>query len=385
MRFIPLAIPNVGQLEARNLQACIDENFVSSVGRFVNELEERCAELSGCARGVATGAGTQALHMSLRAMNIGAGDLVICPDFTFIASAAAIRHAGAMPWLFDISADDWTIDAAQIEAVLTREAVLQDGICMHKPSGLRVAAIMPVYTLGTPANMQAIKTIAERWNLRIVADAAAAIGVSLNEEPIGSWADLTCYSFNGNKTITCGGGGMIVGNDIELLQRARHLTTTARSTPNYDHDEVGYNYRMTNLEAAVGCAQIHRLSEFLDVKRKVRSHYRSALGDIAGISMFPEPENRTSTCWFSGFVFDSPTADVNAFCHALKEDGIEARPFWKPVHFQAPYRDCPVEDTPISDQLWSRIVTLPCSTSISDDDLDYVAGAVRHHLHKLGA
>lgn len=385
MRHIPLAIPNVGQPEARNLQACIDENFVSSVGRFVTELEDGCAELSGCASGVATGAGTQALHMALRAMDVGSGDLVICPDFTFIASAASIRHAGALPWLFDINADDWTIDPDQIERALSEETVLKDGSCVHKSTGARVAAIMPVYTLGTPANMLAIKEIAERWNLRVVADAAAAIGVTLNNEPIGSWADLTCFSFNGNKTITCGGGGMIVGNDVDLLQRARHLTTTARSTPNYDHDEIGYNYRMTNLEAAVGCAQLNRLPEFLDIKRRIRSYYKSELSHISSISMFPEPVNRTSTCWFSGFVFDSPKTDVNAFCHALKEDGIEARPFWKPVHFQKPYQDCPVEPTPISDRLWSRIVTLPCSTSISDEDLDYVAKAVKKQLRGLGA
>lgn len=383
MKFIPLAIPNVGPHEAKNLQACIDENYVSSVGRFVTELEDRCAALSGCSAGVATGAGTQALHMALRALDIGDGDLVICPDFTFIASAAAIRHAGAMPWLFDIDERDWTLNPAQVSEVLDRDARLENGNCIHTPTGLRVKAIMPVYTLGTPANMVQIKEIAEKWDLRIIADAAAAIGVSLHDQPIGKWADATCYSFNGNKTITCGGGGMIVGNDEAFMRRARHLTTTARSSPNYDHDEIGYNYRMTNLEAAVGCAQLDRLEDFLKAKRRVRSFYAEAFSSVPGLSLFPEPEDRTSTCWFSGIVLNSSRVDVNELCLRLKDEGIEARPFWKPVHHQGPYKDCPVEETTTSDKLWSRIVTLPCSTSISDDELEYVASTTKELLRKI--
>jgi dTDP-4-amino-4,6-dideoxygalactose transaminase len=379
---IPLAIPNVGEREAANLLACITENSVSTLGRFVVELEERCAALSGVAHGVATGAGTMALHMALRGLGVGPGDLVICPSFTFIASAAAIRHAGAKPWLMDVSAHDWTLDPEAVASALERHCELQSGVCVHRPTGQRVAAIMPVYTMGTPADMGRLRPLARRWNLKIVADAAAAIGVSVAGQLLGELADATCYSFNGNKTITTGGGGMIVTADTTLAKRARHLSTTARVWPEYDFDEVGYNYRMTNLEAAVGCAQLDRLEEFLAAKRRVRAAYRAAFSGLRGVSLFPEPEGRPSTCWFSGLVFEGdPAPSVKAFSAALSEFGVTALGFWKPVHLQVPYADCPAEPTPLADRLWSRILTLPCSTQITDTEIARVVEAV-HTTHR---
>jgi dTDP-4-amino-4,6-dideoxygalactose transaminase len=381
---IPLAIPNVGPAEAANLQACIDENFVSTVGRFVTELEEKCAALSGTAHGIATGAGTQALHMALLAMNIGAGDLVILPSFTFIASANAISHSGAKPWLMDISPSDWILDPEVVSWELDTHCDLtDDGACLHRETGLTVKAIMPVYTMGTPADMVALRAIAEKWNLRLIADAAAAIGVTIGGKPLGGFADATCYSFNGNKTITCGGGGMIVGNDHAIMKRARHLTTTARTSPNYDHDEIGYNYRMTNIEAAVGCAQFDRLAEFLTAKRIIRERYNSAFANTPGISVFPETEDRSSTCWFSGFVFDDPDSNVPAFCAELSKQMIEARPFWKPVHLQTPYASAPRSSMDVSGNLWSRIVTLPCSTSLTEADQARVIAAVADLLEPV--
>lgn len=380
---ILLAIPNVGDAEARNLKACIDENFVSTVGRFVGELEEKCADISGTSMGVATAAGTQALHMSLRALNIGADDLVILPSFTFIASANAIRHSGAMPWLMDIS-NDWTLCPEAVSRALEANCTIENGQCIHRPTGKRVAAMMPVYTLGTPADMSALNAIAKRWHLKTIADAAAAIGVSIAGAPIGEFADATCYSFNGNKTITCGGGGMIVGNDETMMKRAKHLTTTARVPPNYDHDEVGYNYRMTNLEAAVGCAQMGKLDDFLIAKQRIRKAYNTAFADRAGIVDFPAPAERTSTCWFSGFVFEDPKHAVSTFCEHLNAYNIEARPFWKPVHLQVPYKDAPYEDMSKTESLWNRIVTLPCSTSLSASDQDRVIECTLRALDEMG-
>ncbi|MBR9824353.1 MAG: LegC family aminotransferase [Alphaproteobacteria bacterium] len=376
MSFIPLAIPNTGEREARNLQACIETNFVSSVGAFVNEFEERIAALSGTASGVAMGAGTQALHISLLASDIGQGDLVILPSFTFIASANAISHAGATPWLMDIERDSWTLDPGQVREALESQTERRSGVLRHKATGMRVAAIMPVYTLGTPASMKAINEIAKEYGLLVIADAAAAIGVSYQEQPIGAVADLTCYSFNGNKTITCGGGGMIVGSDEQLMGRARHLSTTARATANYEHDMVGYNYRMTNVQAAIGCAQLDRLDDFLTAKRKIRDAYREAFEGQSGVELFPEPEDRTSTCWFSGLILDSQER-VSMVCSELREQSIEARPFWMPVHQQAPYRRALSEAMPTTEELWSRIVTLPCSTSLDAADQQRVIEAVR--------
>lgn len=375
---IPLAIPNVGSGEARNLQKCVDDNWVSSVGPFVSEFEERVGDLSGTPRGVAMGAGTLALHMSLHCLGVGADDLVILPSFTFIASANSIAHAGARPWFIDIDPGSWSLDPAAVRAALEAHTQRRGEDLIHKPSGKRVAALMPVYTLGTPADMDAFGAIAKEYGLPIVADAAAAIGVDFRGRPIGEMADLTCYSFNGNKTITCGGGGMVVGRDPELLQKIKHISTTARVQPNYDHDAIGYNYRMTNLQAAVGCAQLDRLEDFIAVKRRIRTRYDEAITEIPGISAFPLPEDRGSTCWFSGFLVDDPALPrPPEICAELAKQNIEARIFWKPVHLQAPYMDCPCEDQSTAEALWDRIVTLPCSTMLTASDQDRVINAVR--------
>jgi len=380
--YIPLAIPNITQAEGDNLQECIRSTFVSTVGAFVGELESGVAKLSGTEHAAAMGAGTMALHMALHALNIGRGDLVILPSFTFIASANSIAHSGARPWLFDIEADSWTLDAVKVRAGLEAKAEKRGEAWFHKETGERIAAIMPVYTLGTPADMDAVNAIAKEYGLPVVADAAAAIGVDYKGRPIGQCADLTCYSFNGNKTITSGGGGMVVGNNEAVMARIKHVSTTARVSKAYDHDEVGYNYRMTNLEAAVGCAQLNRLPSFLEAKRRIRQTYDTVLGNISGVHPFPSPQDRSSTCWFSGIVIDAdkqPTAQ--AICDALMEQRIEARTFWKPVHLQKPYVNVPSEDHSVGEDVWTRIVTLPCSTHLTEAEQDRVNIALRSILN----
>jgi len=367
--FIPLAIPNITQAEGDNLQECIRSTFVSTVGPFVNELETRIAALSGAKFGAAMGAGTMALHMSLHAYNIGVGDLVILPSFTFIASANSIAHVGARPWLFDIEANSWTLDPAQVRSALENKAEKHGDDWFHKETGERIAAIMPVYTLGTPADMDAINSIANDYGLPVIADAAAAIGANYKGKPIGRCANLTCYSFNGNKTITSGGGGMVVGDNDAIMARIKHVSTTARASKAYDHDEIGYNYRMTNLEAAVGCAQLDRLPEFLEAKRLIRQTYDEAFSHIPGVSTFPSPKDRTSTCWFSGIVIDeNKQPSAQAVCDALLERHIEARTFWKPVHLQKPFSDALSEAQGVGGGIWQRIVTLPCSTQLTTTD-----------------
>jgi len=378
---IPLAVPNITEAEGKNLQRCIETTFVSSVGEFVNEFEDRIAKLSGTKSAVAMGAGTLALHMAQHAMGIGRGDLVISPSFTFIASSNSIAHSGARPWLFDIERDSWTIDAAQVRKALEAETERRDSGLYHKETGERVAALMPVYTLGTPANMEELKALSDEYSLPIIADAAAAIGVEYKGRPIGDMADLTCYSFNGNKTITSGGGGMVVGNDEALMARIKHLSTTARVSAAYEHDEVGYNYRMTNLQAAVGCAQLDRLPGFLEAKTRIRKSYDAAFAGMNGISAFPYPTDRTSTCWFSGFIVDNPELpNPTEICARLMEQNIEARVFWKPVHLQAPYADAPRTEMRATEDLWNRIVTLPCSTMLTNAQQNRVIDAVRDIL-----
>jgi perosamine synthetase len=377
--FIPLAVPNVGKGELQNLAACIEGNWVSSVGPFVEELERLVGEVSGTSSGVAVAAGTMGLHASLVAIGVGPGDLVVLPSFTFIASANAISHCGAQPWLVDIDPATWSLDARTLAAALDSETGRDDmGVLRHLATGKRVAAILPVYVLGTPAEMDAIRAVAAQYKLPIVADAAAAVGARYKGGPIGPLADLTVYSFNGNKTITTGGGGMIVGPDKALVDIVRHLTTTARRGPDYHHDRIGFNYRMTNVEAAIGCAQMGRLPEFLAAKRRIRRRYNEAFAEMAQLTPLPEPGWAESAYWFSGFVME-PGAGMSAaeLCAALNKVEIGARPFWKPIHLQPPYESAPRVATDVCDGLWHRIVTLPCSTSLTEADQDRVIAAVK--------
>lgn len=370
---ILMAIPNIGDLEGEYLAECVRTNFVSTVGPFVSRFEAEVADMHGSEMGVATSAGTTSLHVGLVALGVKPGDIVICPSFTFIATANAIRHQHADAWLMDINSETWTIDPDKMDEALKRETSRIDGELIHTKSGKRVAAIVPVYTLGNLAEMDHINQIAKDFKLPILADAAAAIGVNYKGRNLSDIADLTSFSFNGNKTITSGGGGMLIGRNLDALKRAKHLSTTARTSPNYDYDEVGFNYRMTNIQAAVGCAQLKRLSGFLERKRHVRRVYNKAFSGFDGVSIFPNHDINNSACWFSGLILDQvKTPTVQDVCVQLKGHKIEARPFWKPVHVQPQYLQSFCEDMSETNSIWDKIITLPSSTNITDQELDVV-------------
>lgn len=380
---IPLCVPNLAGREAEYLAECVSSTFVSSVGPFVNRFENMVAHASGAAGAVATSAGTTALHAALLAVGVRAGDLVLCPAMTFIASANAISHTGAEPWFFDIDEASWTIDPELIAEMLGTQTLWDGKSLIHRTTGRRVSAILPVFTLGIPCDMDAIMETARSYHLPVVIDAAAALGSSYKGRPCGAiGADLAMISFNGNKTVTSGGGGAVVGQDIELLNRVRHLTTTARVGSDYDHDVVGYNYRMTNLQAAVGCAQMENLDLFVSAKRRIAKAYEDAFARFSNVSKFPVPVWADSAAWFSGLVLEGSGAagsasDLRLF---LRENGIDARPFWKPMHHQRPYRGAPRTDLRVCDALWERIVTLPCSTNLSSDDHAFVCERVSYWL-----
>ena len=375
---IPHARPVLTGNEARYLQDCIETTYVSSVGPFVERFERQVAAATQSAGAVATASGTSALHISLVALGIGRDDLVVLPSFTFIASANAIAHCGAEPWLFDVSPESWTLDTALLRRTLERDTRRQAGRLLHVPSGRRVAAIMPIHTLGVPAAMDEIAAIAAEFALPIVADAAAAIGATYRGKPLGGLgATLSAISFNGNKTITAGGGGAVIGQDLELLRLVRHLSTTARAGEEYAHDRVGYNYRMTNLQAAVGCAQMERWEELVEAKRRIRRRYDDDFRGVPGIAPFPDPAGQESACWLSGIRVSPPAPAVATIRAALRAQGIETRAFWQPMNLQAPYRAAPTTPMPVSDALWPAILTLPCSTDLSEAEQTRVIDAVR--------
>ena len=373
---IPITEPDLSGNEARYLQDCIASTYVSSVGPFVSRFERQVAEATGSADAVATSSGTTALHAALIAIGVAPGDLVLLPTFTFIASANAISHCGASPWLIDVDRGSWALDARLMRQALESDTRHDGERLVHVPTGRRVAAIMPVYALGSAAGMDQVVAVAREFRLPIVADAAAALGAVTRGRPVGQLgADLSVISFNGNKTVTSGGGGAVIGNDLGALKALRHLTSTARLGDDYTHDRVGYNYRMTNLQAAVGCAQMERWQDLVAAKRRIRARYDAALHGLNGIGAFPTDDD--GACWLSGITLGPAAPPLGQVRQRLRDAGIEARPFWRPVHLQTPYLDAPATAMPVAEAIWQTVLTLPCSTGLSEADQDRVIAAIR--------
>lgn len=375
---IPLAIPNLQGREAAYLQECITSTFVSTVGPFVNKFEDQIATLSGTPSAAVLCSGTTALHLALEGLGIGAGDLVMLPALTFIASPNAVRHAGADVWLVDVSASDWTLDVAQARAAILAQTDPHPDGRLHRDSGKVLKALMPVMIMGSVPDFAALTGLAAEFGLRVVVDAAAAIGTTgADETPLGATGvDAVCYSFNGNKTVTCGGGGAVAAADPALIGRIKHLSSTGRVGANYDHDIVAYNYRMTNLQAAVGVAQLERLPEFMTAKQNIHDAYAAFARGFEDLAPFPEPAFGRNGHWFSGVWYMGERTGLDTEFHAhMKAAGIDLRPFWKPIHLQTPYREALCEPMPVTDDLWQRIFPLPCSTHLTASELGAVLAA----------
>lgn len=376
---IPLAVPNLAGNEARYLADCVETNFVSSVGPYVDKFESAVSDLTGSVGSVATSSGTTGLHLALTAIGVLPGDLVILPSLTFIASANAISHCGASPWLLDVSPESWTLDPDRLRRELESSTEVRNGQLVQRDTGRRVSAILAVYTMGMPADMDAIGATAGEFGLPVVADAAAALGARYRGRDLGGLARLSVASFNGNKTFTCGGGGAVFGMDQSLLAHARHLSTTARRGADYDHDAVGFNYRLTNLQASVGVAQLEQAPVFLARKAEIDRAYRAAAEAIPGMSGFPAPAWAASAYWLSGVLLPKGR-EVRDVVEGFRQRGVEARTFWKPIHLQEPYAQAPHGTLDVCEDLWRRIVTLPSSTSITDAEIEQVVGAIEDVL-----
>lgn len=375
---IPLAVPNLCGKEREYLNQCIDSTFVSTVGEFVNRFETLITKESSALGSVCVNSGTSALHLSLIGVGVEKDDLVILPNLTFIASANSIAYVGADPWLMDIDEKSWTLCPRLLEAELASKTEFKNNRLIHKESGRRVSCIMPVYTLGCPADMDEISRIAKKYELPIIVDAAAAIGAKYKGKEIGELGTIAALSFNGNKTITSGGGGAVVSCNKDLLDKIRHLSTTARVGTEYFHDQVGFNYRMTNLEAAVGCAQIENLKYFIKRKREIKLFYDKSFSSLAGVGSFPEPEWATSACWFSGIIMkDYSDSMISSLINELNENGVMARKFWLPISLQPCFANTFKSSTSYSDEIWNKIIVLPCSTGITSDELDKVVSVTK--------
>ena len=363
--------PSLSGNEGRYVQECIETGWVSSAGSYVTKFEQRLADFTGATHAVAAVNGTAALHVALMLAGVGRDDEVLMPSLTFVATANAAMYCGAVPHWCDVSYRTLGLDPAKLADHLARVAEPRGGGCFNRETGRRVAAVVPMHTFGHPVDMAGLTAVAERWHLPIVEDAAESLGSYFDGKHTGRFGRLGVLSFNGNKVITTGAGGAILADDPALAARAKHLTTTAKLPHawEYVHDEVGYNYRMPNVNAAIGCGQLERLPEFLERKRRLAERYMRAFSDVPGVRVFTEPERSRSNYWLNTLVLDrADMAARDVLLSALNEAGLQSRPVWRPMHQLPMYAQCPRMDLGVTNDLAPRVINVPSSATLGDGD-----------------
>ena len=371
---IPLSVPNLSGNEWKYVKDCLDTSWVSSVGSYVDKFEEATAEYCGVKKAIAASNGTAALHISLLLAGVKAGDLVILPNVTFVAPANVIKYTGADPILIDVYGDTWQLDISLVERFLTEECILTEKGCTHRISGRRVSAVIPVHVLGNMVDMDSLLPLTGRYNLKIIEDATESLGSLYNDRPAGSFGLFGCLSFNGNKIITTGGGGMVLTNDVQLAGRARHLTTQAKSDAiEYYHDEVGYNYRLVNILAAMGLAQLEQLPAFLKRKQEIAERYSNELRSIPGFY----PQTLTEGVEPNNWLYTASFQDSKGLCEHLRQRGIQTRPFWVPMNqLPAFQNDIYYQQIYVSDTVYKNCLSLPCSSNLNEDEQTMVIKAI---------
>lgn len=376
---IGLCVPNVGARELDYLRECIETNFVSSVGAFVDRFERDVAAVMEMPHGIATASGTAALHVALLVAGIEPDDEVLVSDLTFIAPVNAIRYANAWPVLVDAEPETWQMDVSRVADFLRDGCERRDGVLRNRASGRRVRAVMPVHIVGHPVDMQPLLALAAEFGLAVIEDASESLGARYRGAPVGSHAGLACLSFNGNKLLTTGGGGMILTRSADSAQRARYLTTQAKDDSiEFVHGAVGYNYRLTNIQAAVGCAQVERLPEFLAAKRRIAARYAEMCAGLAGVHAMPAAEWADPAYWMYTVRLDNKHFPDGSrpLMRALASQGIQARPLWQPMHRSPAHAGALALGGDVADRLNAECLSLPCSTGLDAAEQERVVDAV---------
>jgi perosamine synthetase len=368
--FIPLHEPVFEQSSHDYVAECISTGWVSSVGAFVDRFERDLATFTGAKRAIAIVNGTSALHVALQLVGVQPGDEVIIPSFTFVATANAVSYCGATPHFVDSEEATLGLDPRKLEAWLQEIAIPANDHsgCINRLTGRRIAAIVPMHTFGHPVDLDRLLEVAQRWEIEVVEDAAESLGSIYNGKHTGRFGRLGVLSFNGNKIITTGGGGAIITDDDDLANRAKHITTTAK-TPHrweFNHDLIGYNYRMPNLNAALGCAQLEMLSGYIEKKRQLAQKYRNALKGVRGVRLIDEPKGAFSNYWLNALLLDIGNEGVrDSLLELTNDNGIMTRPAWTLLHKLPMYSNSPrMFSLEISESLERRIVNIPSSANL---------------------
>jgi len=360
-----LSPPDVGPRERELLLDAFDSNWIAPLGPHVDAFEREFAAFVGVGDAAALSSGTAALHLALLLSGVGAGDDVLVPSLTFAATANAVTYVGARPVFLDSEWATWNVDPELVEAELATRA---------RAGRPQPAAVIVVDLYGQCASYDPILASCAAYGVPVIEDAAEALGATYRGRPAGSFGALNVFSFNGNKIITTSGGGMLAGDDPEVIQRARHLSTQARDpAPHYEHTEIGFNYRMSNLLAALGRAQLEGLPAKVARRRAVNAAYRAAFADVPGIDFLPDAAQGEPTNWLTVITLDDPTP-VREHLESLD---IEARPAWKPMHLQPVFAGCEMRGGAVAEEIFRRGLCLPSGSSMTADDVDRVVDAVR--------
>ncbi len=365
----PLHEPEFAGNEWDYVKECLDTGWVSTAGEYVDRLEEALCAFTGAGHAIATVNGTAALHSCLLLAGVEAGDEVIVPALTFVATANAVAYIGARPHFADSEENTLGLDAARLDKHLDEVTENKNGVRVNRKTGRRISAIICMHTFGHPSDLDALGEICRRYSLPLIEDAAESLGSHYQGRHTGNDGLLSALSFNGNKIVTTGGGGAILTNDADLAERARHLTTTARTPHPWEiiHDQVAFNYRMPNLNAALGCAQMEQLPRFLEQKRRLAGRYREAFADLDGVSFFDEPEDCRSNYWINALMVNPDAAPLrDAILKAANDAGFGCRPSWRPMHRLDMYRDCERMNLDAAEDIHRRLINIPSSPRLAD-------------------
>jgi perosamine synthetase len=385
---IPLIVPEIRGNEWKYIKECLDTNWVSSVGSYVDRFEKMVAERAGTKYAIATVNGTAALHIALILAGVEADDEVLVSSLTFIAPANAIRYLGAWPVFIDAEPRCWQIDPEEVIDFLEKGCRWDGQVLRNRQTGRRVKAILPVHILGHPADLDPILSVAAKYSLPVIEDATEGLGARYRGKSVGGVGHAGCFSFNGNKIITTGGGGMLVTNNAEWAARAKYLTTQAKDDPiEYVHNSVGYNYRLTNPLAAMGCAQMEQLDTFVDAKRRIAKRYQESLATLPGIHPPEEAHWASSTFWMYTVLIDDKKSRINSreLLRALAAQKIQARPLWQPIHRSPAHNPSGGPSCPNSDTLYRQALSLPCSVGLTPFDQGRVIDVLTNTLGKASS
>lgn len=381
--FIPLSVPNLKGNELKYVTTAVETEWVSTGGPYVNEFEEKIADYVHAEGAVSCQNGTAGLHTALMVAGVTRGDAVIVPALTFIAAVNPVKYIGAEPVFMDCD-DSLCMDPVKLAEFCGNECDFADGRLIDRETGRHIKAMIVVHVFGNMADMEAICSVARKYNVTLIEDATEAIGTYYTEGPLkgkysGTIGDIGVYSFNGNKIITTGGGGMIVSDNAAYLAEAKHLTTQAKSDElYYTHDEIGYNYRMTNLQAALGIAQLEQLENFIAVKERNYNRYKELIDGVAGVRLLPFRECIRSNRWFYSLYVDGFAINRDELIRYLAQHKIQSRPIWGLIHEQKPYLGSRSYGIAKAREYWLHVVNIPCSTNLSPEDVERVAECIRN-------